>query len=338
MDQRELLTEARKSLERLTGYTVDLKSVRAPSQQHDVVVTIRTNVREYHLPAELVRAGSHTTLTGLITRHVMRSITKDTLLITDYVSPKNAEVLRQADVQYLDASGNCRIESSGLSIHIQGQRRLSQESGKHSAFRKSGLKVIFALLVNEDLKDATYRDLAQLTGVSRGTVGNVMKHLEESGLVQRTAGSKRRIKDRDELINRWVTTYGDELKPALLRGRFEFEEAGRNQWRSLAFPPDLCQWGGEPAAAILTDYLKPAEFILYSAAKISELAVSLRLRASKQGEIVVLERFWDPRIPAAPAEQTVHPLLVYADLVTSGDPRNLEVAKMIYDSRLSNQQ
>ena len=53
-----------------------------------------------------------------------------------------------------------------------------------------------------------------------------------------------------------------------------------------------------------------------------------RLRADPQGQVETLEAFW--KLPGADtAPDLVPPLLVYADLMATLDPRNLEVAKQI---------
>jgi hypothetical protein len=53
-----------------------------------------------------------------------------------------------------------------------------------------------------------------------------------------------------------------------------------------------------------------------------------RLRADPEGNIEILDMFWDfPTEPTMP--DVVPPILVYADLVLTLDPRNMEVARLI---------
>jgi hypothetical protein len=52
------------------------------------------------------------------------------------------------------------------------------------------------------------------------------------------------------------------------------------------------------------------------------------LRADPEGELEVLDAFWG--LPADPAYPDLVPsILIYADLVASVDPRNLEAAKLV---------
>lgn len=53
-----------------------------------------------------------------------------------------------------------------------------------------------------------------------------------------------------------------------------------------------------------------------------------RLRADPKGNVEILDAFWDlPDDPAHP--DVVPPGLVYADLVATLDPRNLDTAKLL---------
>jgi hypothetical protein len=54
----------------------------------------------------------------------------------------------------------------------------------------------------------------------------------------------------------------------------------------------------------------------------------------RNGNVEILERFWTEDTLAG-ASETVHPILIYADLLASGNERNIETAKIIYDQRIA---
>ena len=58
-----------------------------------------------------------------------------------------------------------------------------------------------------------------------------------------------------------------------------------------------------------------------------------RLRADPQGTIEILDAFWNFQLEG-PQPDLVPPLLVYADLMATLDPRNLEVAKRIREQHI----
>jgi hypothetical protein len=118
-----------------------------------------------------------------------------------------------------------------------------------------------------------------------------------------------------------------------LLGRYHVQTLdGWNDW-PLAEHGAL--WGGEPAGALLTDYLRPGELTIYADKMPSLLAARLKfLKEPAPGHTAVVEvrkRFWDfPGEPNHP--DVVPPLLVYADLLATGDARCIETAKLVYDT------
>jgi hypothetical protein len=90
------------------------------------------------------------------------------------------------------------------------------------------------------------------------------------------------------------------------------------------------QWGGETAAALLTDYLKPQKATIYLRGNIVSLVQDARLAKAnriEEANVEVLTPFWKIDEPG----NTVCPLIVYADLIATGNPRNLETADIIYE-------
>ena len=89
-------------------------------------------------------------------------------------------------------------------------------------------------------------------------------------------------------------------------------------------------WGGEYGAKQLTRYLKAEHFTIYvQGAPPTALMTDARMRLAIKGNTEILETFWYPEL-VAPVRNTVPPLLIYADLMATTDPRNLETAKEIY--------
>lgn len=59
-----------------------------------------------------------------------------------------------------------------------------------------------------------------------------------------------------------------------------------------------------------------------------------RLRKTAGGDIEILKRFWN--FPTLGERTDIVPaLLVYADLLATGDDRNIETAQMVYEQHLA---
>jgi hypothetical protein len=190
---------------------------------------------------------------------------------------------------------------------------------------------LYAFLCNPGLENRPYREIAAEADVALGTVGWIMRDLKEMGyLLDMDKGGKKFV-DRDKFFALWVTTYPQQLRPKLLLGRFKGEE----DWRqNKKLDHEIAQWGGEVAAAKITHYLQPAVATIYTdRAHLNNFLIDNRLRKDPAGNIEVLEGFWKPT-KQTNYEETVHPLLVYADLIATNDQRNINAAKIIYEQHI----
>ena len=133
------------------------------------------------------------------------------------------------------------------------------------------------------------------------------------------------------LFEEWVTNYPIKLKPKLNPRRFQADNL--DWWRNAPLHDLGAFWGGEVAADRLTHYLKPATCTINinpeaSHNALPRLVADHRLRADPNGNVEILEAFW--KLPADPTyPDVVPPILAYADLVATLDPRNLEAAKLL---------
>jgi len=216
-------------------------------------------------------------------------------------------------------------------IHGQKPNTTASQDRPGRAFNASGLKLIFLLLVEKEAIDATYRDLACRSGVSRGAVGYVIQNLETLGFAGRS-GRKRWLRNEHELIDRWVAGYAETLRPELSRGRFRFVSNKKpSDWKDIVSGPSGMQWGGEVGADFLTGHLRPEKLTLYTRASTSAVCKKLRAVPDEEGSIELLDTFWPSEELEATSELATHvpPLLIYADLIAEADPRGLEVAQSI---------
>lgn len=171
-----------------------------------------------------------------------------------------------------------------------------------------------------------------------GAVGGVLLDLNNRGLM--VGGNKagdRHLVEQKRLINEWVTHYPIKLRPRLNARRFHAPDP--DWWRAADINHYGAQWGGEVAGEKLTGYLKANAVTIYMRPdnmreNLGKLVTDHKLRADPKGEIEVLEAFWNGQ-PPAPKTDVVPPLLVYADLMASLDPRNFETANMIYEKNIN---
>lgn len=263
------------------------------------------------------------------------------MLIANRLTPALAHECREANIQFIDAAGNAYLQGQGFFVFVTGQQQAAETAAMIPKVGRAGtptaLRMIFTLLCQPDFLNAPYREIKEAAGIALGTVGWIFNDLTERGLV--TVGNNqqaRRLLEPQRLIEEWVTNYPLKLRPKLHPMRFK---APTPDWWKQVDPRKYgAQWGGEVAADMLTGHLKPATFTLYlrpenGRKNLTRLVAEHRLRPDPRGDIEILDTFW--RLPQELArDDTVPPLLVYADLLATLDPRNLEAAKLIKERGL----
>ena len=267
----------------------------------------------------------------------LRTLQQPALLLTDYVTPPVAEQLRTLEIAFADAAGNAYLRGKTFLVWVTGRRPAERVRAPRAqrAYQPTGLKLLFALLCNPEWVNLNYRELAARAGVAHGTVGWVMRELAEGGFLVETGARRartRRLRNRRVLLDRWVEGYLRTLRPQTLVGRYQAEQA--DWWRAIDPRNYGALLGGEPAGAVLTQHLKPGVATLYLEGAPGRLIVENRLRAAADGNVELRRRFW------AFEQQWEHPalappLLVYADLLGTGDARCIETAQRVFDGHLA---
>ncbi|WP_375446097.1 type IV toxin-antitoxin system AbiEi family antitoxin [uncultured Fibrella sp.] len=303
-------------------------------QLYDTDVTIQLGKKTVTLAVEL-KISAQRLVMGQLQQQLSGAV--NPTLLTDYVNPILSEKLRANGINYIDTAGNTYLRIDGLGspflVWIEGRKpvKRAEEKADH-AFTKAGLRVTYWLLTHPDQINEPMRTIAQQAGASLETVHRAKSSLQQRGFIMEIRKKEWALVNRKTLIDKWIEAYATRLKPSLLIRRYrQLKSASTNDWTTKLLDTPMTQWGGEPAADGLTGLLRPAEWTIYTRQSAKEVADQLRLLPDpEQGPIQVYEKFWPQDEPGT----FVNPLLVYADLLTSQDPRNGEVAQKLYESHV----
>jgi len=263
------------------------------------------------------------------------NLKQECILVTDYVTPPMADLMKKLDMFFMDTAGNAYINKLPLYVFIKGNKL--PERGKTRPQRRllkpTGLRVVFALLNNRDMVNWPYRDVAKTVDVALGTVGWIFRDLREMGFLLEMGGRKRRVTNLQTLLRRWVEAYPDQLRPKLVIDRFKADH--HDWWKEVNIVEHHACWGGEVAAAKLTQHLKPEKAVIYANEPPGKLIIENKLRKASDWDVEILKPFW--KFKHEFADQGIAPpLLVYTDLMATGDDRNIETAGIIYDKSFAN--
>jgi len=248
---------------------------------------------------------------------------KDFILVANRIFPKIKKELRLKGIPYLEANGNIFLKKDGLFLFVDTQNPLEIEKTKaNRAFTKTGLKVLFYLLQHKGAIHLTQRELAEKADVGLGNIPQVIEGLKETGYLIPLNNKTYLWENREMLLERWIAEYATELRPKLIKERYTL----KGNWQEITFDKDKTVWGGEPAADILTNHLRPEKLLIYTRENRMDLIKNYRLMPDKNGEVEVLDMFWKTN-----DGKTAPPTLVYTDLMLEGGKRNKETAVKIYN-------
>jgi hypothetical protein len=300
----------------------------------DAALRLTLDGRKQTFLVETKRWLTPATLGNVVTR--LRILGKDALLVTDYATPAVAERLKELDVPFVDAVGNAYLRRPPVFIWVVGRRPAVKQKRFRAgrAFQPTGLKLVFALLCRPDLVDEGYREIADFAGVAHGTVGWVFGDLRDLGFLTETGHKRarvRRLRERRRLLTQWAEAYARTLRPQLLIDRYQ--AADPDWWKRLDPPKYKVLLGAEPAAAIATRYLRPGIVTLYTEKTPARLIADYRLRKAMEGTVELRRRFW-PFDHEWEQPNLTPPVLIYADLLATGDARCIETAQLLYDRYL----
>jgi len=314
----------------------------ALSKRYDGMADIRVGKYRIREPY-LVRSSI-----GPDTVHLLSLLRQESkeglLLIASHVNDRLGNLLRSANVHFMDMDGNLFLEGSGIHIFVLGRRSTqkalaSQRGSGLRAFYPSGLRLLFHLLTDPALnsgKDGlalinkTYREISARTGISHSTVGWVMADLIDQNLVIQVSPGERMLADRPRILERWVQGYIERLRPSLIVERYRPPRA--DWWQDATLTDGL--WSGEIAVAILTHALKPQTATIFCNRPSHDFVLKHLLQKDPEGSVEFLKPFWGTSQALSSGVPCVHPLLVYADLLSIDDDRTREVTKLIYDKYL----
>lgn len=342
---QELLHQAIQTIGATAGLKLRIAEADIRQEQDryiDAFIELQVGEVRKTYAAEIKR---HLTLARIgLAAEQLRNAPYPGLLVADYVNPNLADHLREIGLPFLDLAGNAYLHEPPVYVFVKGNRPENKDAYKQTfkptrAFQPTGLKMLFTLLTHPAFLARPYREIAELTDVALGTVGWVLTDLREHGFIYEKNNGQRKFARRKEVIEQWVAAYPEKLRPKLLLGRYR--APAHDWWQHATVIPHDAQWGGEVAAAKLTDYLVPDRTVIYADTLPTRFLAENELKVDKAGDVEVLKRFWneerwtnDPGGAPTPAD-IVPALLVYADLMATADDRNIEAASLVYREYLN---
>ncbi|QLE54681.1 type IV toxin-antitoxin system AbiEi family antitoxin [Nostoc sp. TCL26-01] len=264
------------------------------------------------------------------------------LLVTHNLSSLVVEQLLEKNIEFIDIEGNIYLNSPEIYIVVRNQVSRNN-THKSLEITPATLQVMYALLkqpkfisIERDFDEK----IADIAGVTPKTVKNTLKKLQELDYIRHKHGGYEII-DYVKLLERWELGYSEKLRAKLLLGTFS--PIGKRNFSEVE--TDLKKYadvygyliGGELAASIITEYIRPISATLHLNKNVDErqIVVNLKLKPDAEGNVVLLQSIGNDNYQKndfkASKDNLVNPLLIHAELVWTGNSRLKETAQIIYE-------
>ncbi len=296
--------------------------IKLGTKGHEIVMVVETKPK-------LNRAN--------VGQAIERGRNRETLLITNYAPGPIATLLRENRVPFIDLAGNAWIKMPDFLLWVEGRKPTEAEVGTTPrAFNFGGIQLLFALLTNPDWAADTTRQLAEKVRLANGTVAAALRDLEEQGFIIRaTPRGKRRLRNTRLLLDKWTEGYLQRFQNKQFYGYYRHDGQEKDWWRKVDTVQQRARLGAEPAAAELTGFLTPGQITFYADMPLGKLIAENKLQRDPGGNVLLRKKFWHFDLLDWPNDRLVPPLLIYADLMGTGEARCIETAGRIRDQYLA---
>ena len=271
-----------------------------------------------------------------------KNLCEKVAIFSDYIPASLAQLMREEKIWFVDAAGNAYMEiPDRLLIYVTGNRLHQVATTKGQYFTEAGAKVLFYLLTHGPDIEATYRELSAATSVSLDKISKLLNELKDNLTIVGLQQGRYAVRNPQRLLDMWVEAFVAKIHPKIILGRYKSPygediaallEAGLqdNALENVVV-------SGEYAADLLTGYLRASSVTLYApAGEAQSVQRNLKLALSKEGPIEVCAAF-APEIGNLSEEHgfmLANPVLVYAELLGTDDPRCGETALLIKEKHL----
>jgi hypothetical protein len=322
----------------ILSYQLEPPSEELKDPAYDGTLAIQTATGVERL--FILQYRSH--LTHKIMDHILaerqRNAARPLLLFAPSIGAPLGAKLASSGINYLDRYGNCHLSFGALYVHIEGRRGPPLPKAD-KGLRSAGYQVLFCFLAQPDLLNAPVRSVAALAGVSRQPVSDTKGRLLEEEYIIKTGRTFQWVPRRQhDALNLWLHGYETTVRPSLIWGTYRTPDKSPQELeeRIVSTCEDIgisdFRWGGSAAGFRLTGHFRGESTVVHIHSSPGILLAKLRMLSAPQGNVILMDAFGEINWPAG--QQTVHPLLVYSEMLRENSERASEGAHELFEKQL----
>ena len=318
--ENELIAQACKTLSDKLGVS-EVSNIKSKNRIFDSTLSVAGTTFGVIVKSVVMSSNMSFTLQQALSAREQTNM--PVLLVLGYAQPSIMQSLYDNGINVIDYAGNCMIKHGLLWVNVSGLKNTYRNDTKSRTLSDGAAKLIYRFLSDKSFIGKAYRTISSATGLSLGTIKNTIEELTNRQFVMHTDKGRKLINE-DKLLELWAQTYNQTIRPKLMLRRMSFRTAEmRNRWQEMILPEGMA-WGGDCGANLMDGYLIPGSFEIYTSKPSAMLMTTGMVMPSENGEIVLYQKFWNGD------DTKVAPMLIiYADLMNSGDSRQIEAAQRL---------
>ena len=165
-----------------------------------------------------------------------------------------------------------------------------------------------------------------------------VNRLDDEYIVKTGHGFRWIPRRQQDALSLWLHGYETTVRPSLVWGAYRTSDASPEDLenRIVSTFNDVgiseFRWGGSAAGFRLTEYYRGERTIVHVHATPGDLRQRLRMLSDPRGNLVLMNAFGE--INWQVDQQTVHPLLVYSEMLREKSERAHEAAQEVFDKHV----
>ena len=263
------------------------------------------------------------------------------LVAAPYLGETGQRLCMEAEVGWLDLSGNARLVAPGLLVSVEGKPNQFKRPGRPSSLFAPKSSRIARWLLMEPERAFSQRELAKASGLDEGFTSRIVRQLEAQQLVLRQARGAVKAADPAVLLDSWREMY-DFSRHRIVRGHIAARSSDEILRRlSTRFIGDRIEHAATGlAGAWLLNPFAGFRLVVFYVAQVpsAEAQQAVGFREESHGENVWLVVPNDEGVFQGAAEhqgvRCAHPVQVYLDLKNHPE-RSAEAAEQLRQKLLN---
>ena len=269
------------------------------------------------------------------------------VVVSEYISPRSAEILINENVSYFDLTGNCRL--SFANVYIEKEAKASKVVEKRGIKSLFGLKSsrMLRLMLNGPMRPWHVKELSERTELSFGQVSNIRRALLDQKFAIESEEGGIHIDQPGALLEQWKWVY----KKNVINNQSSYYTLLPTEDRLDAVKSAMDEANKQGAGIMLSGvssakWLAPfvkssSEYFYADKSGIELLKKHLELEAVAVGPNVIIDEpkdsfLFKEAIDCAPELKCANAVQTYLDLYVSGE-REKEAAEYLQSHLLREQ-